>query len=169
MDRKKNETIIKVFTLVCIVISLITLYITGTAFALDFYTKTNTILHHLAAAVIILFFVLHTWLRRCSLRKLIQEFKDILAKKQLHNEDNKSLIIQNIKNKPLKELATFFHWDITQIENELPLHHVKVQNTNDTLKEIAQQNDKDLYDIFILITKIHIEKNISEPVLTSFC
>lgn len=169
MNNKKNETLIKVFTLVCIVVSLVVLYVTGTAFALDIHTKTNTILHHLAAAFIIFLFVLHTWLRRCSLRKLIQEFKDILAKKQIKNADNKSFIIQNIKNKPIKELASFFYWDMTQIENELLLHHIKIEDTSHTIKQIAQQNDKDLYDIFVLITKINIEKNIPEPVRVSFC
>jgi len=169
LSRKNNETLIKIFTLLLILVSLITLYITGIAFSLDFYTKTNTILHHLSATIIILLFILHTWLRRCSLKRLIQEFKDILSKKQLKTVDNKSFIIQNIKNKPLKELATFYHWNLNQIENELPLYHINVKNSGDTIKQIAQQNSKDLYDIFILIIRINIEKNISSPIRTSFC
>ena len=113
--------------------------------------------------------MLHIWLRRCSVKRLTQEFFDILRHKEIHNDDNKSFIIQNLKNRPFVELVTFFHWDLKYIKNALFLQDIKIKDTQDTLKTIAKQNNKDLYDIFILITKLHIEKNTSEPITMSCC
>lgn len=166
---QERETLLKVWTILGMLGSLIILYVTGIAFIFDTHTIITTILHHGAAFVIFLLLLLHSWLRRCSIRRLSQEFVAILRHKQIKHEDNKSFIIQNIKNKPLTQLASFFHWDINQIQQELSLHHIHIENTSDTLKEIAKKNDKDLYDIFLLITKIHIEKNTPEPIMRSFC
>lgn len=169
LNREENETLIKVFTLLGIIAALLILYITGIAFALDYYTKASMILHHLASAIIIFLFILHVWLRRCSVKRLSQEFVDILRHKQIHNEDNKSFIVQNLKNKSFEELVTFFHWDLEYTKNALFLQDIKIENTQDTLKTIAKQNNKDLYDMFILITKLHIEKNTPEPITLSCC
>jgi hypothetical protein len=169
LNKEHNETIIKVVTLLGIIFSLLILYSTGIAFIFDSYTKISAILHHLAAGVIVLLFLLHIWLRRCSAKRLTQEFFDILRHKQIHNEDNKSFIVQNIKNKPFDELVSFFHWDLEYIKKALLLQDIKIKDTQDTLKTIAKQNNKDLYDIFILITKLHIEKNTSEPITMSCC
>lgn len=169
MIKEHNETIVKVLTLLGIIISLVILYTTGIAFLFDSYTKINAILHHLAAGIIVLLFLLHIWLRRCSVKRLTQEFFDILRHKEIHNDDNKSFIIQNLKNRPFDELVTFFHWDLDYTKNALFLQDIKIQDTHDTLKSIAKQNNKDLYDIFILITKLHIEKNTAEPITMSCC
>jgi hypothetical protein len=169
LSRQQKEILLKVFALLGILTALTILYATGIAFNLGFYTKTNVTLHYFAAGIIVFLFILHTWLRRCSARRLIQEFKDIIRHRQIDNEENKSFIIQNIKNQTLRELASFFHWNLEQVKQELPLNHVEVENVDDTLKEIAKQNDKDLYDIYVLITKIHIEKNSSAPVANNFC
>lgn len=166
---QERETLLKVWTILGILGALIILYITGIAFIFDSHTPLNSILHHGAAFVIFLLFILHTWLRRCSVRRLSQEFMDILRNKQIKRDDNKSFIIQNTKNKSLIELASYFNWDLTYLEQNLPLYHIHIENTNDTLKEIAKKNDKDLYDIFLLITKLHIQKNTPNLAQNSFC
>ena len=45
------------------------------------------------------------------------------------------------------------------LQQKLLENHVKVENVEDTLKTIAKSNDKDMYQILLLMIKLHVEKN----------
>ena len=44
-----------------------------------------------------------------------------------------------------------------------------VENIENTLKTIAKSNDKDMYEILLLMMKLHVEKNSSSPLYQSSC
>ena len=54
-------------------------------------------------------------------------------------------------------------------KSKLLENHVNVENIENTLKTIAKSNDKDMYEILLLMMKLHVEKNSSSPQYQSSC
>jgi len=46
---------------------------------------------------------------------------------------------------------------------------VKIEHVEDTLKTIAKANDKDMYLLFLLMIKLHVEKNCPSTLDTRSC
>jgi hypothetical protein len=158
-----NETVLKVIIIIAIIVMFGILYTTGIAFVLDHYSSYNLLLHKVAALVIIGLLVGHAWLRRCTIRRLIQECVAIIMNKHIRNEDNIDFLIHNIKNQSFQKLCLLFHFDVSFLQEKLLEHHINIHNNEDTLKTIAKSNDKDMYQIFLLMMKLHVEKNSPTP------
>jgi len=152
-----------------IILMFIVLYTTGIAFVLGSDTTYNLLLHKLAALLILALLGVHAWLRRCSIRKLLQECIAIAFNKHIRHEDNIDFLMQNTKNQSFQELCLLFHCDVSFLQAKLLEEHVNVKSVQDTLKTIAKSNDKDMYQILLLIIKLHVEKNSSSPIYTSSC
>lgn len=169
MFARLNETVLKVVIIVAIILMFVILYATGVAFVLESYTTANLMLHKLSALLIIGLLGVHAWLRRCSIRKLFQECIAIFLKKHIRHEDNIDFLIQNTKNHSFQELCLLFHCDASFLQNKLLEHHVTIDNAEDTLKTIAKRNDKDMYQILLLMLKLHVEKNNPSPIYSDSC
>jgi len=166
---RSNETILKVVVILAIILMLITLYVTGIVFVLKDFTPTNLIVHKLAALLILVLLGVHAWLRRCSIRKLIQECIAMASNKHIRHEDNIGFLMQNTKNQSFKELCLLFNCDVSLLQQNLLENHVRVENSEDTLKTIAKYNDKDMYQLLLLMIKLHVEKNSISPIYTPSC
>ena len=164
-----NETVLKVVIIVSIIVMFVLLYTTGVAFVLHYNTPSNLLLHKLSALIIIVLLGVHAWLRRCTIRRLWQECIAIVLNKHIRNEDNIDFLIHNTKNQSFKALCELFHCDVTFLQEKLLEHHVNVENVENTLKTIAKKNDKDMYQIFLLMIKLHVEKNNPSPINTNSC
>ncbi|WP_263832135.1 hypothetical protein [Sulfurospirillum oryzae] len=164
-----NETVLKVVIIIAVLVMFLVLYTTGIAFVLGSYTTDNIILHKLAALIIIGLLSVHAWLRRCTIRRLLQECVAIFFNKHIHHEDNIDFIIHNTKNQTFAQLCLWFNSDISFLQQKLLENHVKIENVEDTLKTIAKYNDKDMYQIFLLMMKLHVEKNSPSPIYDASC
>ncbi|QIR76344.1 hypothetical protein FA592_08900 [Sulfurospirillum diekertiae] len=169
MFTRFNETVLKVIIIVAIIVMFITLYTTGIAFVLGSYTFSNLLLHKLAALIIIGLLGVHAWLRRCTIRKLLQESIAIILNKHIRNEDNIDFLIQNTKHQSFHALCVLFHFDADFMREKLLENHIAVEKDEDTLKTIAKHNDKDMYQILLLMMKLHVEKNNPSPILINSC
>lgn len=164
-----NETVLKVVIIVAIIVMFVVLYTTGIIFVLHYDTTYNLLLHKMAALVIIGLLGIHAWLRRCSIRKLFQECIAIMSNKNIRHEDNIDFLIRNTKNQSFKELCLWFHCDTSFLQQKLLDNHVNVKNVEDTLKTIAKYNDKDMYQVLLLMIKLHVEKSNPSPVYSDSC
>jgi len=166
---RSNKTILKVAIILAIILMLIMLYVTGIIFVLKDFTPSNLIVHKLAALLILVLLGVHTWLRRCSIRKLLQECIAIISNKHIRHEDNIDFLMQNTKNQTFRELCLLFNCDVSLLQQNLLENHIRVENIDDTLKTIAKHNDKDIYQVFLLMIKLHVEKNSTSPIYTPSC
>ena len=164
-----NETVLKVVIIISILVMFIILYTTGIAFVLGSVSTYNVLLHKIAALMILLLLSVHAWLRRCTIRRLAQECIAILFNKHIRHEDNIDFLIHNTKNQSFTALCALFNWDVTFLQTKLLENHVNVENIENTLKTIAKSNDKDMYEIPLLMMKLHVEKNSSSPLYQSSC
>ena len=169
MFARINETVLKVVIIAVILVMFIALYATGIAFVLNDYTSDNLLIHKVAALVMIGLLGVHAWLRRCTIRKLLQESIAIILNKHIRHEDNIDFLIRNTKNQSFQELCLLFNCDVSFLQQKLLENYVKVENVEDTLKTIAKHNDKDMYQVLLLMLKLHIEKNCPEPNYTDSC
>ncbi|AOO64192.1 hypothetical protein [Sulfurospirillum halorespirans] len=164
-----NESVLKVVIIVAILVMFGVLYITGIAFVLNHPTPSNLFLHKLSALIIIVLLGVHAWLRRCTIRKLLQECVAIFLNTHIRHEENIDFLIRNTKNQSFQELCVLFHCDVTFLQQKLLEHHVKIEHVEDTLKTIAKANDKDMYQLFLLMIKLHVEKNCPSTLDTRSC
>ncbi len=164
-----NETILKVIIILSILVMFVILYVTGIAFVLGNQAPSTFLLHKLAALIILGLLGVHAWLRRCTIRRLAQECIAIFFNKHIRHEDNIDFLIHNTKNQPFNELCSLLHYDILFLQEKLLENHVNVKNIEDTLKTIAKYNDKDMYEILLLMMKLHVEKNSSSPIYSGSC
>ena len=169
MFKNLNETVLKVIIIAAILIMFCILYVTGIAFVLGHYETSNLLMHKLAALLILGLLAGHAWLRRCTIRRLMDEFIAILTNRHIRHEDNIDFLIHNTKNQSFQELCSWFHFDTAFMQQKLFENHVKIDNTDDTLKKIAKYNDKDMYQVLLLMIKLHVEKNNPEPLPVGSC
>ncbi|MCD8545279.1 hypothetical protein [Sulfurospirillum cavolei] len=153
-----NETVLKVVVIIAILMMFVLLYVTGIAFVLNHSTTGTLFGHKLAALIILILLGIHAYLRRCTIRRLLQECIAIARNKHIRHEDNVEFLIRNTKNQSFQELCTWFGCDASLLRQKLLENHVLIQRTEDSLKTIAKENDKDLYEIFLLMIKLHVEQ-----------
>ena len=158
MLRHLNETVLKVVIIVLILVMFVTLYTTGIAFVLHNQEPYVLLLHKLAALVIIGLLGVHAWLRRCTIRKLYQECIAIISNTQIDHEDNIDFLMRTTKHQSFQELCTMFQCDTAFLQEKLLENHVNVEKVEDTLKTIAKSNDKDMYQVLLLMIKLHVEQ-----------
>jgi hypothetical protein len=164
-----NESVLKVVIIAAILLMFGVLYVTGIAFVLEQHSSSILILHKLSALIIIGLLGVHAWLRRCTIRKLLQECIAIACNTQIHHEDNIDFLMRTTKNQSFQELCALFQCDTTFLQQKLLENHVKINNVDDTLKTIAKANDKDMYQILLLMIKLHVEKNSPSMIDANAC
>lgn len=164
-----NETVLKVIIILAILLMFIALYSTGIAFVLGSTATSNLFLHKLAALMILALLGVHAWLRRCTIRRLAQECIAIFLNTHIRHEDNIDFLIHNTKNQSFNELCALLRWDVAFLQEKLLENHVKIESVEHTLKTIAKYNDKDMYEILLLMMKLHVEKNSPSPIYSGSC
>lgn len=164
-----NETILKVVVIIAILVMFIILYTTGILFVLDTTSYYSVFLHKLSALLIIGLLGVHAWLRRCTIKRLWQESCAILSHTHIRHEDNIEFLIHNMKNQSFAELCLWFHCEKEWLQAELLKNHVQISRVEDTLKTIAKANQKDMFEIYLLMMKLHVEKKSPSPVYKSSC
>lgn len=169
MFARMNENVLKVIIILAIVLMFIALYATGIAFVLGVNSPSNLMIHKVSALVMLGLLSVHAWLRRCTIRKLLQECVAIVLNKHIRHEDNIDFLIQNTKNQSFEQLCVMFNYDLSFLQEKLSENHVSVDSVENTLKTIAKRNDKDMYQVLLLMMKLHVEKNSPSPIYMDFC
>lgn len=169
MLTRLNETVLKVLVIASILVIFIVLYTTGMFFVWGEQTTRTLVLHQSSAAILLILLGVHAWLRRCTIRKLLQESIAILLNRHIRHEDNIEFLIHNTKNRSFQELCSLFNYDASSLQKTLVEHHVTVEHLEDSLKTIAKYNDKDMYQILLLMMKLHVEKNSASPIYDTSC
>lgn len=164
-----NETVLKVTVIVAILIMFSVLYTTGIFLILGDYALHYVALHKLSALVIIILLGVHAWLRRCTIRRLLQEFVAIVRNQHIRHEDNIDFLVHNTKNQSFQALCSLFNYDASSLKQALEKHHVRIESAEDSLKTIAKYNDKDMYQILLLMMKLHVEQNSASPLYITSC
>jgi cytochrome b subunit of formate dehydrogenase len=164
-----NETVLKVIVIISILLMFIVLYTTGIAFMLGNFSTATLMFHKLAALIVIALLSVHAWLRRCSIRKLWQETIATVLNRHIRHEDNIDFLVHNTKNQSFQELCTLFNYDAASLQKTLLEHHVTVERFEDSLKTIAKRNDKDMFQILLLMMKLHVETNSASPIYDASC
>jgi len=165
-----NETVLNVITIIAILIMFVLLYVTGIAFVLNHATTGTLLVHKLAALIILMLLGIHAYLRHCTIRRLLQECIAIARNQHIRHEDNIGFLIHNTKNQSFQDLCAWFACDVSSLRQKLLENHVNIKNTEDTLKRIAQENNKDIFEIFLLMMKLHVEeKTPSDRLFLSTC
>lgn len=164
-----NETLLKVVVIIAILVMFFILYLTGIFFVFNATSHFSVLLHKLAALLIIGLLGVHAWLRRCTIKRLLQESFAILTNTHIRHEDNIEFLIHNTKNQSFHELCLWFQCDSAWLQSELLKNHVHIHRVEDTLKTIAKANNKDMFEILLLMMKLHVEKKNPSPVYKSVC
>ncbi len=157
-----NNTIFKVIIIVLMCLLLILLGLTAYEFNNDNYTEYTLFWHKFAGFVIVLIILIHMIIKKNKIKKLSEEFLNVLLKKEIKHKNNKEYLLIYIKNKSLKEVSFIFNIDLNNMKLFLKKNKIVLHDEGQSISKIAKTNSKDIYQLFILILKLHIESSIQK-------
>jgi hypothetical protein len=157
--KKINETLFKVFIILLLCIALVILGFTAFKFYNADYTQTALSWHMYMGALVLLLMPVHMIIKKNKMKKLAQEFINILLRKDIKHVNNKEELLENIKKRSIKEIADLFGVKLDTLVENLEKNHIVLSSEVQTLKDIAKENSKDMYQIFILILRLHVESS----------
>jgi hypothetical protein len=157
--KKINETLFKVFIIILLCIALVILGFTASKFYNADYTQTALSWHMYMGALVLLLMPVHMIIKKNKIKKLAQEFINILLRKDIKHVNNKEELLENIKKCSIKEIADLFGVKLDTLVENLEKNHIVLSSEVQTLKDIAKENSKDMYQIFILILRLHVESS----------
>ena len=154
-----NETVYKVVIILLMCLFLVILGFTAYEFYTGNYSEEKLFWHKFMGVMLILIMPIHMIIKKNKMKKLYQEFVNVLLKKEIKHTNNKEELLEQIKNKTLKEISGIFHIDFQTLINSLKNNQITISNEDIKLKDIAKENAKDIYQLFILILKLHVESS----------
>jgi len=154
-----NETVFKVVIILLMCIFLVALGFTAYEFYIGNYTQEKLFWHKFMGVMLILIMPIHMIIKKNKIKKLYQEFVNILLKKEIKHTNNKEELVENIKKKSLNEIADIFNIDIERMKDFLQKNHILIKGEDETLSKIAKKNSKDIYQLLILILRLHVESS----------
>jgi len=98
-------------------------------------------------------------IKKNKIKKLTQEFVNVLLKKDIKHTNNKEELLEQIKRKTLEEISDMFHIDFQTLTNNLQNNQIIISKEGVKLKDIAKENSKDVYQLFILILTLHVKNS----------
>ncbi|MBE0496616.1 MAG: hypothetical protein IBX45_09420 [Campylobacterales bacterium] len=144
-------------TLCVLMLILLILYGTGFGFHQEEVSSWNLMLHHMAAVGLLVLIGVHTWLNACKMRKMRDEFRAMLKGQDIKHHDNRGFLIEQLKQKSLREMCALFNMDGARLQESLRVRHIYVKDLDENFKAIAKANQKDMYELWILILREHVE------------
>jgi len=154
-----NETVFKVVIILLMTIFLVVLGFTAYDFYTGNYTEDNLFWHKIMGVMLILIMPIHMIIKKNKIKKLTQEFVNVLLKKDIKHTNNKEELLEQIKRKTLEEISDMFHIDFQTLTNNLQNNQIIISKEGVKLKDIAKENSKDVYQLFILILTLHVKNS----------
>lgn len=154
-----NETVYKVVIILLMCIFLTVLGFTAYEFYTGNYTEEKLFWHKFMGVMLILIMPIHMIIKKNKIKKLTDEFINVLLKRDIKHTNNKEDLLEHIKNKSLKDISIIFNMDIESMKVFLKNNLINIKNEEETLSKIAKKNAKDIYQLFILILCLHVESS----------
>jgi len=153
-----DETVVKVVVLLSLFFILLFLAYTGSLFHLGELDGTYMLLHKSAGVLLLLLTLIHIYMKRNKVKKISEEFIDLLFNRNIKHVNNKEELLEILKGKTLEELSLLFNLNMQDLLLTFKKNNIEVSDSTQKLNKIAKSNSKDLYKIFILILKEHVQK-----------
>lgn len=154
-----NETIYKVVIILLMCFFLGVLGFTAYEFYSGNYSEEKLFWHKFMGTMLILIMPVHMIIKKNKIKKLSQEFISVLLKRDIKHTNNKEELLDAIKKKTLKEISTIFRIDFQILVSRLKNNQITISNEDIQLKDIAKENAKDIYQLFILILTLHVKSS----------
>lgn len=155
---KIDETILKVIVLLSLLFAVLFLAYSGGLFHLGEFDEAYMLLHKSAGVLLVILTLIHIFMKRNKVKKISEEFVDLLLNKDIKHTNNKEELLEILKEKSLEDISILFNIKIEDILLTLERNSLKVGDSKQKLNKIAKENSKDLYKVFILILKDHMKK-----------
>lgn len=153
-----DETVVKVVVLLSLSFILLFLAYTGSLFHLGELDETYMLLHKIAGVLLLILTLIHIYMKRNKVKKISEEFIDLLFNRNIKHVNNKEELLEILKGKTLEELSLLFNLNMQDLLLTFKKNNIEVSDSTQKLNKIAKSNSKDLYKIFILILKEHVQK-----------
>ena len=153
-----DETVVKVVVLLSLFFILLFLAYTGSLFHLGEFDETYMLLHKSAGVLLIILTLIHIFMKRNKVKKISEEFIALLLNKNIRHTNNKEELLEVLKEKSLEELSLIFNLNMQDLLLTFEKNSIEVSDPTQKLNKIAKANSKDLYKIFILILKEHVQR-----------
>lgn len=153
-----DETVVKVVVLLSLFFILLFLAYTGSLFHLGEFDETTMLLHKSAGVLLLLLTVIHIYMKRNKVKKISEEFIDLIFNRNIKHVNNKEELLEVLKGKTLEELSLLFNLNMQDLLLTFKKNNIEVSDSTQKLNKIAKSNSKDLYKIFILVLKEHVQK-----------
>lgn len=153
-----DETVVKVVVLLSLSFILLFLAYTGSLFHLGELDERYMLLHKIAGVLLLILTLIHIYMKRNKVKKISEEFIDLLFNRNIKHVNNKEELLEILKGKTLEELSLLFNLNMQDLLLTFKKNNIEVSDSTQKLNKIAKSNSKDLYKIFILILKEHVQK-----------
>jgi hypothetical protein len=154
--KKMNETFYKVIIMIILFSALGILGFTAFDFYRGEFSEGKLFWHMLTGASFFVLVFFHMLTKKNKIKKLLLEFMQIIFDQDIKHTNNKEELLKSVESKSLQELGMIFRMDYQEIIESLRKKKLSIQDTNKTLKEIAKENKKDSYQLFVLILRLHV-------------
>lgn len=156
----KAETLVKVIVIFFMIIFMIILGITALMILKGHYDQRIMILHLTTGVLFLTILLIHIYLRREKLKKLIKEFFSILTAGTLKQTCENHAYLKTFKQRSLQEICNILDIDIDRMTEFLHQKQLTISGINDSLEKISIENKNDPLKIFAMIVenKIRIQK-----------
>jgi hypothetical protein len=154
--KKMNETFYKVIIMMVLFLALSILAFTAFDFYRGEFSESKLSWHMFTGTSLLLLAFLHMLTKKNKIKKLLSEFMQIILGRDIKHTNNKKELLRSVESKSLQELGAIFRIDYQELIESLRRKKVSIQDTNRTLKEIAEDNKKDTYQLFVLILRLHV-------------
>lgn len=159
LPQKINDTLYKVIIIVLLTLALLILGYTAYRFFRLDYTQ-EIISWHVAMGILVLCLMpVHMLIKKNKIKKLSQEFINLITGKDIKHINNKEELLDSIKKRSLKEIADIFGMNLESMIRALQENDINCSTQEISLKDLAKENSKDMYQIFILILRLHVESS----------
>lgn len=155
--KKIDETLYKVGIILGLSVALLLLAYSAVKIYFGEIGEYTFTLHVAMGLVVFILTPLHMVIKKNKIKKLTQEFIDILSGKEINHINNKEELLESLKSKTLHELFLVFNIDKAFLLQALDEEQIEIKSENEKLKEVAKRNAKDIYQLFILILRLHVK------------
>lgn len=155
--KKIDESLLKIFVIVFLTLFLLIVAYSGLQLFLGNITQMGVYVHMSMGILVLLLMLVHMINKKNKIKKLSEEFVNILLKRNIKHLSNKEILLDEIRSKSLKEVSSNFNMETKKMIQLLALENIQINSEEDKIKEIAKNNQKDIYQFFILMLRIHMQ------------
>jgi hypothetical protein len=147
------------FRLTIIVISVLFL---GTVFMSGYWLtegRTSLFWHIMWVGMFVFSLILHAMLRKKRLGKM---FKEALQKESSNGKYNYHTLLESLSQRRINELSQSLQLDKQVIQELFAALKIEVKSFQETLNNIAKNNDYNEQKLFVMMMELHLQNKIKK-------